>query len=192
MKKANNKAKKAQLRKQRKAMKAKQRPRNVLTNGNFKPTNHFRLPQTNDGIRVKLLIEKKDKRYDATEFQYGEVVIPNKCEIARSELISSLGHKWGHDGWALNTVGHYLSYSMTLNMVKSGFNAKTILSTDGHIHSVDLDKLGCYIKFEADNKGIYTDGPQFMTQDEVNDKAKQLHATLKSDPYMDVKEGSYA
>jgi hypothetical protein len=126
------------------------------------------------GISCHLLIKKTDKRDGSVEFQYGLIDIPNKPFGDRSKLIGSLGFEWAHDYKALQVVAAYLSHSPSLMMMRMGM-AKNILDINsGHMQNMDVNNLACYIEFEADKRGVYTQGPKWMTPAETDRIGKEL------------------
>jgi hypothetical protein len=124
-----------------------------------------------DSYTCKLFIKKYDTRDGSTEFQFGQVGISKKPYGNRNDLISSLGFDWKHDDRAFLTVAAYLSHSPSLHFAVSNLNSTVMMSNSG-IHEIDLDNLGCVIEFTADEFGVSTNGPQWMSPSDVDAYAK--------------------
>ena len=126
------------------------------------------------GTICRLLIKKTDKRNDSVEFQYGEIEIPAKPFGDRTKLIGSMGFNWKHDKKALMLAAAYISHSPSLMMMRMG-NVKNIIDIhSGRLQNMDVDNLACYIEFEADNRGVSTKGPEWMTPAEVDVISKDI------------------
>ena len=126
----------------------------------------------NKGEDCQLLIIKRDSRDGSVEFQHGIVTLPKNPKTSRNDAIGCMGNTWIHDNWALCMTAEYLAHSPTLNMARSGMiGPNTQVQGKLGLQTIDLDNLGCYIEYTVDAKGVYTDGPQWMSPKDVKTKA---------------------
>lgn len=129
------------------------------------------------GTQCRLLIKKYDQRDGGTEFQYGQIDIPNEPLGDRTKLIGSLGQAWKHNSDAFLTVAAYLSHSPSFMMMRSGICSNIMDFQTGRVHTGSIEDLACYIEFVADVKGVHTTGPQWMSAAEVDVIARDLKHT---------------
>ena len=122
-------------------------------------------------IPCTLFIKKTDTRDGSVEFSYAEIGIPKTPYGNRNELIGCLGRKWLNDSWPIMTVACYLSHSPSLTMAELGLGARFVMNNLGPVN-IDLDNLGCVIEFEADARGVSTQGPRWMSPKKVAKIAK--------------------
>jgi hypothetical protein len=122
----------------------------------------------------------------------GECLIPD--EIGKDDFGSEKWRKSGNRsigvladselykksaGVILNVMGHYLQHSTTLWSARH-FKVQpeqSICFRSGHIHTCDLNALGCVIEFEIKDhpekgRGVSTNGPRWMKQADVIKEAK--------------------
>jgi hypothetical protein len=135
-------------------------------------------------IKCDLLIKKTDENGEV-EFSYcKKVEIPSKPKFRRNDLINSLGMPWGHSGHCIGITAAYLSHSPSLEFAKMGLYPDMQVNIhSGRVQTMNLDNLGCMIEFttgkEGENVFINTNGPDWMTPEEVKVEADKLENRYK-------------
>ena len=145
-----------------------------------------RIKQTQDPTRCTLLAIATDNGKPV--FQgCAEVGIPNiisKAEFGQPKWEEFRSKTLGSILWAtenkqdpreiLNTIGIYLDTSPTLWSQRHypGLSKHNSCARTGHVHTVDLDNLGCVFEYDI-SRDPTTTGPRFMTPREVLKLAKR-------------------
>lgn len=134
-------------------------------------------------IECRLLIKKTDSRDGSAELAYADVKIPGKPRGDREKMLGEMGQEWnGYMDNALMTATLYLSHSPYLIMANGLVNPEHIVNNHG-IVSADINNLACFLHFEIDDRGVGTQGPQWMSIDEIEKLSKKFQ---KEYPYTEV------
>tara|TARA_R110001606_G_C15299863_1_gene642461 strand:+ start:41 stop:580 length:540 start_codon:yes stop_codon:yes gene_type:complete len=134
-------------------------------------------------VECRLLIKKTDTRDGSVELAYADVEIPSKPSGNRDKMLGEMGQEWnGYIDNAMITATLYLSHSPYLTMANSLVNPEHIVNNHG-IVSADINNLACFLHFEIDDRGVGTQGPQWMSIDEIEKLSKKLQ---KEYPYTEV------
>lgn len=148
-----------QMQERAKARKQEQRPHSTKEDGNW----------------ADLLCVLKNDKTGLSEFQRAQVCIPAHSSASREQLLEAICSKpWGHSTKIVGLVAHYLSYSPSLTMVRSGFNAPTFNVRTGRTENINLNDLGVVIEFQTNGKEFSTNGPSWCSKHEVDERAANL------------------
>ena len=118
-------------------------------------------------VECRLLIKKTDTRDGSVELAYADVEIPSKPSGNRDKMLGEMGQEWNG----------YIDNAMI-----TAVNPEHIVNNHG-IVSADINNLACFLHFEIDDRGVGTQGPQWMSIDEIEKLSKKLQ---KEYPYTEV------